>query len=82
MEENISGTWMEHFSASCGGYARESRVISEVETGGDTDESDRMGQESDDSIPCEDSVALSKEAVLDEIGRTKNKVVSRAWFLV
>lgn len=52
--------------------------MSDAEAGGDTNESECMGEESDERVPCEEFVALSKESVLDELRRTKYKEVSRA----
>ena len=56
----------------------ESRVVSEA--GDDT--VDSTGKESDDSVPCGDSVALSDESMLNVLGVTKYTEGSRAWVLV
>lgn len=54
----------------------ESRVVSEA--GDDTGEVDSTGEESDDSVPCGDSVALSDESMLNVLGAPKYTEGSRA----
>ena len=83
IEENMSGTWIKSFFASCCGDMLESKLMSEAEPAvDDPEEAKFVGEESDKCVPCEDANSVSNEFILDETERAKYNERPRARVLV
>lgn len=80
IDENMSGRYIERSFAPCCGDGLVSRVMSEAGLAdGDTDELHSVGEQSDDCISCNESVALSNRPMLDEAEKARftERVVAR-----